>query len=187
MLVAIDVDSTLHDYWEQFSAAAMQLHGVDLPYADQRAWSVDALTPSQVREVVEATHADEAISAAIAYPGAADAISRWKAGGHEILITTHRRPGAHDVTAAWLHEQGIPFDGLRCGWEKVDHCSDVGVALLIDDAPSNLEGALGRGIAVATIRHPWNRDLLDARPEITHADDWLALHLALEPMLGNWS
>lgn len=187
MLVAIDVDSTLHDYWEQFSAAAMELHGVDLPYAAQLAWRVDALSPAQVRDVVEATHTDDVIAAGVVYPGAARAIQRWKASGHEILITTHRRPGAHEATAEWLHEQGIPFDGLRCGWEKVDHCSDVGVALLIDDAPSNLEGALNRGIAVATIRHPWNQDLLAARPEITHGDDWHALAGALDPLLGNWS
>ncbi len=184
MLVAIDVDSTLHDYWEQFSTAAYELHGVDLPYERQLAWRVDALSPEQVRQVVEATHADALIEAAIAYEGAAAAIQRWKGQGHEILITTHRRPEAHDVTAKWLHEQGIPFDGLRCGWKKVDHCSDVGVALLIDDAPENLEGALSRGIAVATIRHPWNRDLLEARPEITHGDDWAVLAERLEPLLG---
>lgn len=184
MLVAIDVDSTLHDYWEQFSSAALELHGVELPYAQQRAWSVDALTPQQLREVVDATHADELIAAAIAYPGAAAAVQRWKSEGHEILITTHRRPEAHDVTANWLREQEIPFDGLRCGWRKVDHCSEVGVALLIDDAPENLEGALTRGIAVATIRHPWNQDLLAQRPEITHGDDWLALAEQLEPLLG---
>jgi uncharacterized protein len=184
VLVAIDVDSTLHDYWEQFSSAALALHGVELPYAEQLAWRVDSLTPQQVREVVEATHADERIEAAIAYPGAAEAIQSWKTQGHEILITTHRRPEAHDVTARWLQEQEIPFDGLRCGWKKVDHCSDVGVALLIDDAPENLEGALTRGIAVATIRHPWNQDLLAARPEITHGDDWSALAEQLEPLLG---
>ena len=184
MLVAIDVDSTLHDYWEQFSSAALELHGVELPYAQQLGWSVDALTPQQLSEVIDATHADALIEAAVAYPGAAQAIQRWKIQGHEILITTHRRPEAHEVTARWLQEQEIPFDGLRCGWKKVDHCSDVGVALLIDDAPENLEGALTRGIAVATIQHPWNQDLLAQRPEITRGDDWNALAQALEPLLG---
>lgn len=184
MLVAIDVDSTLHDYWEQFSSAALELHGVELPYAQQRAWRVDALSPQQLIEVVEATHADDLIGAAIPYPGAAQAIRRWKSRGHEILITTHRRPEAHDVTARWLEEQAIPFDGLRCGWKKVDHCCDVGVDLLIDDAPENLEGALSRGIAVATIRHPWNQDLVAARPEITHGDDWPVLADRLQPLLG---
>lgn len=183
MLVAIDVDSTLHDYWEQFSAAAMALHGVDLPYADQRSWSVDLLTGDQVRQVVESTHDDQRIAEAIAYPGAADAIQAWRRAGHQILITTHRRPDAHDATAEWLREQDIPFDLLRCGWKKVDHCREVGVGLLIDDAPENLETAMAEGIAVATIRHPWNRDLLDEHPEIFHGDSWDALAASLAATL----
>lgn len=183
MLVAIDVDSTLHDYWEQFSAAAMALHGVELPYADQRAWAVDALTGDQVRQVVEITHDDERITQAVAYPGAAEAIQAWRRAGHQILITTHRRSGAHDVTADWLMGQGIPFDLLRCGKRKVDHCREIGVGLLIDDAPENLETAMTEGIAVATIRHPWNQDLLDRHPEITHGADWITLAQALAPAL----
>lgn len=183
MLVAIDVDSTLHDYWEQFSAAAKALHGVDLPYADQRAWSVDLLSREQVQEVVAVTHDDQRIGEAVAYPGAADAIQAWRRAGHQILITTHRRADAHDVTADWLAAQDIPFDALRCGWKKVDHCREVGVGLLIDDAPENLETAMACGIAVATIRHPWNRTLLDAHPAIAHADDWDGLARALAPTL----
>jgi uncharacterized HAD superfamily protein len=183
VLVAIDVDSTLHDYWEQFSAAAMALHGVDLPYADQHQWSVDALTREQVKAVVATTHDDERIAEAVAYDGAADVITSWKQAGHDILITTHRRPEAHAATAGWLEAQGIPFDQLRCGFKKVDHCREVGVGLLIDDAPENLENALAEGIAVATIRHPWNASLLREHPEITYAGNWTALGRALGDIL----
>jgi uncharacterized HAD superfamily protein len=179
VLVAIDVDSTLHDYWQQFSAAAMALHGVDLPYAAQQAWRVDALTPQQLSEVVAQTHEDERIAEAVAYDGAAEAIQAWKAAGHEILITTHRRPEAHDATAQWLAEQGIPFDQLRCGWEKVEHCRAVGVGLLIDDSPDNLIRALAVDIAVATIRHPWNADVIAECPEVVHGEDWADLAYTL--------
>ncbi|MDO9352892.1 MAG: hypothetical protein Q7T55_04315, partial [Solirubrobacteraceae bacterium] len=121
MLVAIDVDSTLHDYWEQFSAAAMRLYGLDFPYADQHDWSLQGLSSEQIRAVIEATHDDERIAEAVAYDGAAEAIAAWRRAGHQILITTHRRPDAHDVTAEWLTAQGISFDLLRCGWKKVEH------------------------------------------------------------------
>jgi hypothetical protein len=182
-LVAIDVDSTLHDYWGQFSAAAMELHGVDLPYADQRAWAVDSLDRDQVKQVVAATHDDASITSAIAYEGAADAINAWRRAGHQILITTHRREDAHDVTADWLRSQGIGFDLLRCGMKKVDHCREVGVGLLIDDAPENLSNAIAEGIAVATIRHPWNRSVLDEYPQIVFGDDWETLAEALSGTL----
>jgi hypothetical protein len=183
VLVAIDVDSTLHDYWEQFSAAAMRLYGLDFPYADQHDWSLGGLGKDQIRAIIDATHDDERITEAVAYEGAAEAISSWRRAGHQILISTHRRTDAHDVTADWLTAQGIPFDLLRCGWKKVDHCREVGVGLLIDDAPENLELAIASGIAVATISHPWNQSIIRTHAQITHAPTWTQLADALAPTL----
>ena len=57
------------------------------------------------------------------------------------------------------------------------------IDLLIDDGPLNLAAALDRGIAVATIRHPWNRDLCDEE-DILGARDWPELERLLEPLLA---
>ncbi|MBO9534209.1 MAG: hypothetical protein J7513_14655 [Solirubrobacteraceae bacterium] len=175
MLVAIDVDSTLHDYWEQFRQAAALLHGVDLPYEDQTDWAVDALSRHQLAAVIEHTHDDTRISEALPYEGAADVINGWRRSGHFVLITTHRRPDAHDVTARWLGDHGIGFDALRCGYEKVIHCQEVGAHVLIDDSPTNLTAALAAGLTPATIAHPWNAELSAREPAIVIADDWAAL------------
>ena len=35
MRIAIDIDSTLHHYWDVLSAAARRRFGVDLPYEEQ--------------------------------------------------------------------------------------------------------------------------------------------------------
>lgn len=175
MLVAIDVDSTLHDYWSQFRAAAMALHGVDLPYEDQRDWSVDALSRQQLAEVIEHTHHDDRIAAAEPYAGAADVINAWRRAGHLILITTHRRTDAHDATAEWLADHGIGFDLLRCGYEKVPHCVEVGAGLLIDDSPTNLRGAIEVGLLAATLVHPWNAALVAAEPRVIGSADWPGL------------
>lgn len=179
MLVAIDVDSTLHDYWSQFRRIAAARHGIDLPYEEQRTWRVDALTPAQLAAVVEETHSDPVIAEAIPYVGAAEAVTRWRDAGHKILISTHRRGDAHDATAAWLRAHEIPFDELRCGWMKVDHCRQVGAGILIDDSPANLTGALEAGIGAATLRHPWNEALLGAEPAIVSGVDWPELAHAL--------
>lgn len=184
MLVAIDVDSTLHDYWLQFRSVAARLHGVDLPYEDQRTWRVDALSPEQIVAVVTETHSEALIESAIPYDGAAEVIASWQDAGHEILISTHRHEQAHPATAAWLQAHGIPFDALRCGWMKVDHCQEVGAGLLVDDSPANLTAALGAGIAVATIRHPWNEQLLGEESEIFSGADWHELGDALSNTLG---
>lgn len=183
MLIAIDVDSTLHDYWSQFRAAALQLHGVELPYEEQRSWSVDRLSPDQIRAVIDASHSEQRIAEAVAYDDAGDVIRGWRSLGHQVLITTHRREDAHDATAEWLENHGIPFDDLRCGYRKVVHCQQVGAGLLIDDSPDNLTAALDCGIAAATITHPWNRDLIEADPRIAHGRDWPQLADALTPLL----
>src|SRR4051794_29591568 len=36
--IAIDIDSTLHDYWRQFREVAQRRTGVDLPYEEQTDW-----------------------------------------------------------------------------------------------------------------------------------------------------
>lgn len=179
VLLAIDVDSTLHDYWSQFRAAAQQLHGVDLPYAHQTDWAVPQLNGAQLGAVIEHTHRDEQILSGVLYEGAAAVIAAWREAGHRILITTHRRPEAHEVTAEWLERVGVPFDELRCGYLKVEHCTQVGADLLIDDSPTNLRQALEVGVAGATIRHPWNAELCQSEPRVIHADTWQELAVAL--------
>ncbi len=47
MKIAIDIDSTLHPYWDQFAAAAKRRFGVDLPYEHQVTWTIAQLRPSR--------------------------------------------------------------------------------------------------------------------------------------------
>ena len=49
MNIAIDIDSTLHQYWDQLSAAARRRFGIALPYEDQLSWRITLLRPEQVR------------------------------------------------------------------------------------------------------------------------------------------
>ena len=52
MRIAIDIDSTLHHYWDQFSVVVQRRFGVDLPYERQHTWAMTGLTPEQVVEVL---------------------------------------------------------------------------------------------------------------------------------------
>ena len=40
MKIAIDIDSTLHNYWDQFAEVAQRRHGIELPYDRQHTWGV---------------------------------------------------------------------------------------------------------------------------------------------------
>ena len=144
---------------------------------------ITRLRPEQLALCIDESHSDERILAGIPYPGAVQAVRRWHAEGHFVHITSHRAVDRKRATAAWLERIGLPFDDLHCSYDKVSRCVALEIDLLIDDGPLNLTAALERGIAVATIRHPWNRDLCDEE-EILGARDWPELERLLEPLLA---
>ena len=45
MNIAIDIDSTLHHYWDQLSDAARRRFGITLPYDEQLTWGITLLHP----------------------------------------------------------------------------------------------------------------------------------------------
>ncbi len=183
MRIAIDIDSTLHHYWDVLSASARRRFGVELPYDEQLDWGITRLKPHQLAVVIEDTHAEEAILAGRPYPGAVEAVRAWHEAGHFVHITSHRDVCTHDATARWLEAIGLPYDELYCSFDKISRCREIGIELLIDDAPANIEAAVDAGIHVATLMHPWNSELCETE-DIVCAPDWPALAAALEPLLG---
>ncbi len=182
MLIAIDVDSTLHEYWHQFSDIARRRFGIELPYDQQDSWGIARLRPEQVQWCVAESHRPEYVLAAEPYPGAVDVINRWTALGHEVHIASHRAPESHEATAAWLERIGLRHAQLHCVDDKVPVCRELGAGLLIDDSPLNLERALEAGMLAATIAHPRNEDFC-ATEDVVTAPDWPGLAAALSPHL----
>ena len=81
MNIAIDIDSTLHHYWDQLSDAAQRRFGIALPYEEQVTWGITLLRPEQVRACVAETHTEARVLAAEPYPGAVEAVRAWHAAG----------------------------------------------------------------------------------------------------------
>ena len=181
--IAIDIDSTLHHYWDQLSDAAQRRFGIALPYEDQVTWGITLLRPEQVRACVDETHSEARVLAAEPYPGAVEAVRAWHADGHFIQITSHRATGSYDATARWLASIDLPYDELYCSDDKVARCREIGIDVLIDDSPVNLEAALEAGITAATLLHPWNRELCETE-DVICADDWDGLARKLAPVLA---
>lgn len=76
---------------------------------------------------------------------------------HEIHITTSRFfPGVEqecvDATKFWLARVGIPYHKLNVVNNKVE----LGLDLLLDDAPHNLETAIQYGERAVAFDRPWN-------------------------------
>jgi len=180
--IAIDIDSTLHHYWDQLREVVRRRHGVDLPYADQTDWYVSVLPQDDLAAAVAETHTEAHVLAAVPYPGAVEALRRWHSAGHFIHITSHRSTDAHAATARWLDEAGFPYDELYCSYDKISRCVEIGIDVLVDDSPVNLHRAHDHGIVPATIRHPWNAEACERRGYVC-AEDWPALERALAPIL----
>jgi hypothetical protein len=183
MRLAIDIDSTLHHYWDILSEVSVRRFGIELPYDEQFTWGITRLRPDQLELCIEESHTDERILAGTPYPGAVEAVRRWHDDGHFVHVTSHRARDRKDATAAWLQRIGLPWDDLNCSNDKVSRCVELEVDVLIDDGPENLAAALEHGIAAATLRHPWNRDLCEEE-DVLCARDWFELEVLLGPLLA---
>jgi len=182
MRIAIDIDSTLHHYWNLLSDAARRRFGIDLPYEEQLDWGITRLRPDQLDLCIQETHCDAAILAGDPYPHAVETVRRWREDGHFIHVTSHRDQHCYEATARWLDRIGLPYDDLHTSHDKVGRCVELGIELLVDDSPQNLARAIEHGILVATISHPWNRDLCEEEDVVCGAD-WRELDARLDPVL----
>lgn len=183
MRIAIDIDSTLHHYWDVLSEVSLRRFGVELPYEEQFSWGITRLREEQLRICIEESHRDERILAGRPYENAVETVRRWHEAGHFVHVTSHRAADRRTATAQWLHRIGLPFDDLHCSYDKVARCCELQIDVLIDDSPINLARASERGIAVATILHPWNQEICEEEGVLA-AHDWHELERLLEPLIS---
>src|SRR4029453_1756252 len=100
--IALDIDSTLHPYWDLLQRIVREAYGLELPYEEQYDWGITGLERDAVVHCVEESHSDENILAGIPYENAVETVRDWHAQGHWIHVTSHRRPQTAKATAEWL-------------------------------------------------------------------------------------
>jgi uncharacterized protein len=183
--IALDIDSTLHPYWDLLQRIVRERYGVELPYEEQYDWGIGALERDAVIHCVEESHSDENILAGVPYANAVETVRDWHEQGHWIHVTSHRRTQTAKATAEWLAKIGMPFDDLHCSFDKVTRCAELGIHVLVDDSPVNITRAREAGIVPATIIHPWNREVVE-HDGVVAADDWEGLRAALDPVLAEF-
>jgi hypothetical protein len=186
MRIALDIDSTLHHYWDTLSDAARTRFGIELPYEEQFDWGITRLKAKQLEVVIADTHSDAAIMAGRPYPRAVETVRAWHEAGHFIHVTSHRAQRCQQATTRWLEQIGLPFDDLHCSYDKISRCVELGIDVLVDDSPVNIRRAIEAGIVAATLVHPWNADVCDEEPVIAAAD-WAELERKLRPVLSRAS
>ena len=181
--IALDIDSTLHPYWDLLQRIVLERYGVELPYEEQFEWGISALERDAVIHCVEESHSDENILAGVPYENAVETVRDWHAQGHWIHVTSHRRVQTADATARWLDRIDMPYDDLHCSFDKVTRCTELAIDVLVDDSPVNIVRAREAGIVPATLIHPWNQEVVE-RDGVIAAEDWVGLRAALDPVLA---
>jgi uncharacterized HAD superfamily protein len=181
--IALDIDSTLHHYWDLIDRISRERFGVELPYEEQTDWGITVLEREQLIACVEETHSDENVLAAEPYPDAVATVRAWSEQGHWIHVTSHRAERVYPATEEWLNKIGMPFDDLHCSFDKITRCVELGIDVLVDDSPVNLRRARAEGIVGATIVHPWNAELVQ-EDGIVGAPDWRELRERLQGLLS---
>jgi hypothetical protein len=181
--IALDIDSTLHHYWDLIDRISQERFGVRLPYDEQTDWGITLLEREDLIACVEETHSDENILAAEPYPAAVETVRAWSEQGHWIHVTSHRTGRAYAATEEWLSRIGMPYDDLHCSFDKITRCVELGIHVLVDDSPVNLRRAHAEGMIGATIIHPWNKELVETDSAIGAAD-WRELRNRLDPVLA---
>ncbi len=180
--IAIDIDSTLHHYWDLLERIAHERYGVRLPYSEQSDWGITVLERDQLVAAVEETHSDQNIESAMPYPGAAEAVRRWHEAGHWIHVTSHRRESCDPATRRWLEAHDIPYHDLHCSFDKITRCVELKIDILVDDSPVNMRAALEKGMLAATLVHPWNEALI-GEPRVVSAEEWPELEKRVDEAL----
>lgn len=186
-VLGVDVDNVLADYTGGLRRIVAEERGI-LPTTlpDPTRWSAYeewGLTP----ETFDALHRKAVVEHRMfrhldVMPGAAEALRNLSERGVRIRIVTHRLylSGMHAIAASdtvqWLDDNDIPYWDLCMVARK----ADVGVDLMIDDAPHNIESLRDIGRQVLVYDWPYNRHLAGPR-----ARSWAEIEQLAEPLLLN--
>ena len=136
MKIAIDIDSTLHHYWDLLASATQRRFGVALPYDEQLSWTITSCAPSRCVR----SSGDPLATSTCSPPSPTRA--RWRrsaAGTRPGTSSTSRRTAPAPATQrrAVARRDRPAFDELYCSVDKVSRCREIGIDVLVDDSPDN--------------------------------------------------
>ncbi|MEW9699483.1 hypothetical protein [Paenibacillus sp. SI8] len=90
---------------------------------------------------------------------------------HRLSIITARPPLFREVTVRWLRHHGVDYHAIALTADKLRHCVDSEVDVLIDDGPHYAEQFTAAGMPVILYDQPYNRTVTGAH--VRRAANWL--------------
>ena len=120
------------------------------------------------------------------YPEAPIIINKLKKVGHKIYIITARHTHLKEMTATWLRNHGISFDGFAItnGITKSDYALKYKLDAFVDDLESNLyelhksKKRWRKGLLLMT--QPWNADTMTDTSKYIRVHGWNDVHRLMQ-------
>lgn len=164
MNIAIDIDDTLTDTFDYFIPFVADYFGADedelrkknISYSNlPDEWKSDELNFAK-------TWFDKVVEQTPFKKGASEALKKLRQNGHRVIIITGRSndfyTDAYKTTKKELENGAIEYDKLICTLDKPSACAEEKIDLLIDDMPSNCNGAKKLEIKVLLFDSKANRE-----------------------------
>ena len=169
------MDSTLWDTGAWVRQATLEVTGEALGGVSTWTHVLDTYGTAATTRIFERVFDPSRLPGREPYPGAPEAVrALTEELGLYIHFVTRNAPdavGPH--LKGWLEEHfGEGSDLTVTAGEKLDVMRGLGAFGIIDDRPETLGRVADAGLWAATKLHPWNRDLVAARPDVHGFSEW---------------
>jgi len=108
---------------------------------------------------------DEIMQEALPYPGALEALQRWRSE-FEIVIVTAQPDDIRGSTYIWIGKNNVPTSEVHISYFK----SEIDGYALLDDFIDNLEEFSNTGRLAVCLDQPWNQNW--AGPRVKSVDEF---------------
>jgi uncharacterized HAD superfamily protein len=179
--LGLDIDGVVLDFVSAFCRVC-QRHGIGLTY--------EAIFCHDLAQVVGVGRAKvhrligEALESGLIepYPGAAEGLRALRRGGHRVELVTSRPLAFRGATEAILHHHGLEYESLLFAQylKKVEVVD--GLDVVVEDSIEEALAFYDSPLAIILMRHPWNRNSLNAEQRFRYVDDWAGLLEAVDAL-----
>lgn len=189
-IIAVDIDDVLAaaaEGWISYSnerwGMNLKLHQYDENWRE--VWGVDDDESSKRQQIIY----DSGIQGRFDTKKGAREVLLKLSERYDLVITTSRVKKIHHHTMAWIEEhfsgifKDIHLTGLydimtekSYTGTKADLIAKIGADYLIDDQPKHCLAVAEAGVeAILFGDYPWNHDIGELPPRVTHCHDWAAV------------
>ncbi len=191
MRIYVDFDDVLCETARALSSAAQELFGRSVPYEEITVFDLRhafSLSGDEIEHLMDIAHEIEFLEQLEPTPGAVEALTHLREGGHEVVLVTGRPAYCHEGSVRWMKRFGVdsleivyvdkygrapatappgsppvltPAEFLRLPFDAA-----------IDDSPTALDLlAQLQSCQIIIYDRPWNRDY-PALPQMRRCTSW---------------